>query len=121
ERHRREALPDELAAASNAFLVDGTQGRTLLAGFPWFTDWGRDTFIAMRGLVIARGRFSEAERILKAWAATVSEGMLPTRFVDAGDAPEFNSVDASLWFVIAAKEFIDAAASAGFTVKPATE
>ena len=75
----------------------------------------------MRGLVIARGRLSEAERILNAWAATVSEGMLPNRFVDAGDAPEFNSVDASLWFAIAVKEFIDTASSAGFSVTPATE
>jgi predicted glycogen debranching enzyme len=121
ELQRRESARTPWDIAADSYIVDRGKDRTLLAGFPWFTDWGRDTFIAMRGLVIARGRLSEAERILKAWAATVSEGMLPNRFVDAGDAPEFNSVDASLWFVIAAKEFIDAASSAGFTVKPATE
>jgi predicted glycogen debranching enzyme len=121
ELQRRESARTAWDIAADSYIVDRGKDRTLLAGFPWFTDWGRDTFIAMRGLVIARGRLSEAELILKAWAATVSEGMLPNRFVDAGDAPEFNSVDASLWFVIAAKEFIDAASSAGFTVKPATE
>jgi predicted glycogen debranching enzyme len=121
ELQRRESARTSWDVAADSYIVDRGKDRTLLAGFPWFTDWGRDTFIAMRGLVITRERFREAERILNAWAATVSEGMLPNRFVDAGDAPEFNSVDASLWFVIAAKEFIDAASSAGFTIKPATE
>jgi predicted glycogen debranching enzyme len=121
ELQRRESANSPWDIAADTYIVDRGNDRTLLAGFPWFTDWGRDTFIAMRGLVIARARLSEAERILNAWAATVSEGMLPNRFVDAGDLPEFNSVDASLWFVIAAKEFIDTASSAGFTVKPATE
>jgi predicted glycogen debranching enzyme len=107
--------------AADAYLVDRGNGRTLLAGFPWFTDWGRDTFLAMRGLVIARGRLAEAEGILNAWAATVSEGMLPNRFVDSGNAPEFNSVDSSLWFVIAAKEFLDAAHGNGYRAGSTTE
>lgn len=121
ELRRREAASKPWDIAADSYIVDRGKNRTLLAGFPWFTDWGRDTFIAMRGLIIARGRLSEAEKILNAWAATVSEGMLPNRFVDAGDAPEFNSVDASLWFVIAAKEFIDTASGAGYPVAPATE
>ena len=81
----------------------------MIAGFPWFTDWGRDTFIAMRGLAIARGKFELAGSILDAWAGTVSEGMLPNRFPDRGETPEFNAVDASLWFVIVVHEFLAAA------------
>jgi predicted glycogen debranching enzyme len=121
ELQRRESARTPWDLAADSYIVDRGKDRTLLAGYPWFTDWGRDTFIAMRGLIIARGRLSEAEKILNAWAATVSEGMLPNRFVDAGDAPEFNSVDASLWFVIATKEFIDTASGAGCPVAPATE
>jgi predicted glycogen debranching enzyme len=84
-------------------------GHTILAGFPWFTDWGRDTFIAMRGLIIARGRYDVAASILLGWADLVSEGMLPNRFPDHGETPEFNSVDASLWYAIAVHEFLAAA------------
>src|SRR5262249_1987226 len=82
-------------------------GRTIVAGYPWFTDWGRDTFIALRGLCIATGRLRDARDILIQWASAVSEGMLPNRFPDAGDAPEFNAVDASLWYVVAAGELLE--------------
>lgn len=81
-------------------------GLSLLAGFPWFTDWGRDTFIAMRGLLLATGRRREAEAILLGWSGFVSEGMLPNRFPDDGGAPEYNSVDASLWFVVAVHDYL---------------
>jgi len=81
-------------------------GKTLIAGYPWFTDWGRDTFIAMRGLCLATGRLDEARDILLAWSDQVSEGMLPNRFPDGNEAPEFNSVDASLWYVIAVQELL---------------
>ena len=85
--------------------------RTVVAGYPWFTDWGRDTFIALRGLCLATGRLDEARAILLEWAGTVSEGMLPNRFPDHGDAPEFNAVDASLWYVVAVHDFLHAAAA----------
>jgi predicted glycogen debranching enzyme len=98
-----------LDRAAEQFIVRGNGGHTIIAGYPWFADWGRDTFIAMRGLVLARARYEVAESILLAWAGTVSEGMLPNRFPDDGGAPEFNSVDASLWFVVVAHEFIAAA------------
>jgi len=97
------------------------QGRTVLAGFPWFTDWGRDTFIAMRGLVLATGRLMEAQEILGAWAGLVSDGMLPNRFPDTGDIPEYNAVDASLWFIVAVHDFMDAARIAGYRVTPAVQ
>jgi predicted glycogen debranching enzyme len=98
-----------LDRAAEQFVVRGNGGHTIIAGYPWFADWGRDTFIAMRGLVLARRRYNVAASILLAWAGTVSEGMLPNRFPDDGGAPEFNSVDASLWFVVVAHEFIAAA------------
>jgi predicted glycogen debranching enzyme len=106
EAAARAALGPPLRRAADCYLVDRGAGRTVLAGFPWFTDWGRDTFIAMRGLTLADPRPGDAERILLAWSDAVSEGMLPNRFPDAGDTPEYNSVDASLWFVVAVHEFI---------------
>jgi predicted glycogen debranching enzyme len=82
-----------------------------VAGYPWFTDWGRDTCIALRGLCLATGRLDEARAILLAWAGVVSEGMLPNRFPDRGDTPEFNAVDASLWYVIAIHDLVQAMAA----------
>ncbi len=112
ERTRREALP-VLARSAGSYLVSRAANRTIIAGFPWFTDWGRDTFIALRGLVLARGDLPSAEAILLAWADAVSEGMLPNRFPDSGESPEYNSVDASLWYVVATHEFLDACNVAG--------
>jgi predicted glycogen debranching enzyme len=81
-----------------------------VAGYPWFLDWGRDSFIALRGLCLATGRVDEAGDILEEWTHAVSGGMLPNRFPDrAEEEPEFNSVDASLWYVIAAHEYLQAA------------
>ena len=93
-----------------AYIAGREAGLTILAGFPWFTDWGRDTFIAMRGLLLARGHWAEAESILLAWSDTVSEGMLPNRFPDGAGPPEYNAVDASLWFVVAVHELIEGGA-----------
>jgi predicted glycogen debranching enzyme len=114
ERARRTNTASPLDIAADSYLVDRGAGHTLLAGFPWFTDWGRDTFIAMRGLVIARGRLREGAAILTAWANALSEGMLPNRFLDAGGAAEYNSVDSSLWFIIAGHEFLTAAERANY-------
>ncbi len=106
ERARRAGPP--LLHAAGQFLAGRGAGLTLIAGYPWFTDWGRDTFIAMRGLALVPGRLEEAGRILAAWAGAVSEGMLPNRFPDRGEAPEYNAVDASLWFVVTAGEYLAA-------------
>jgi predicted glycogen debranching enzyme len=108
EKRRRSRFPSRWHRAADAYLVQRGTGRTLVAGYPWFTDWGRDTFIALRGLCLATGRLDEARDILLAWAGTVSEGMLPNRFADHGDTPEFNSVDASLWYIIAVHDFLHA-------------
>lgn len=105
---RRRRFPSRLQRAADAYLVRRGSGKTIVAGYPWFTDWGRDTFIALRGLCLAPGRLADAHGILLEWAGAVSEGMLPNRFPDSGDAPEFNSVDASLWYVVAVHEFLRA-------------
>ncbi|HSF19812.1 MAG TPA: amylo-alpha-1,6-glucosidase [Vicinamibacteria bacterium] len=106
ERRRRKAFPSRLHRAADAYLVRRRGGSTIVAGYPWFTDWGRDTFIALRGLCLAGGRLPEAEAILLEWADAVSEGMLPNRFADHGESPEYNSVDASLWYVVAVRDFL---------------
>jgi predicted glycogen debranching enzyme len=108
EHKRRQEFPTPLHRSADAYLVQrGRTGQTIIAGYPWFTDWGRDTFIALRGLCLATGQLEEARKILLAWAKAVSEGMLPNRFPDGGASPEYNSVDASLWFIIAAHEFLE--------------
>ncbi len=128
ESARRRAFPSPLHRAADAYLVrrstttiectaDGeSASRTLLAGYPWFTDWGRDTFIALRGLCLATGRHAEALNILLTWARAVSGGMIPNRFPDGAAAPEFNSVDASLWFVVTAHELITLAGARRFPI-----
>jgi len=110
ERERRRGFASPIDRAADAYLVQRGSGRTIVAGYPWFTDWGRDTFIAIRGLCIATGRLADARDILVEWAGAVSDGMLPNRFPDRGESPEFNSVDASLWYVVAATELLTAAA-----------
>ncbi|HET9983796.1 MAG TPA: amylo-alpha-1,6-glucosidase [Longimicrobiales bacterium] len=104
ERERRAGFRTPLERAADPYLVRRGEGLSIVAGYPWFSDWGRDTFIALRGVCLATGRLAEARRILLAWAGLVSEGMLPNYFPEGGQAPEYNSVDASLWFVVAVHE-----------------
>ena len=107
ELERRSQTPDVLERAAAAYVVRRGEGKTIIAGYPWFGDWGRDTFIALRGLCLARGDFDTARSIMCEWAGAVSEGMLPNRFSDSADEPpEYNSVDAALWFVLTAQELI---------------
>jgi predicted glycogen debranching enzyme len=118
ERDRRARASTPLKRVVDAYVVRRGSGKTILAGYPWFTDWGRDTFIALRGLCLATGRLAEARSILLEWAGQVSEGMLPNRFVDQGDAPEYNSVDASLWYVIAVHDYLQAVERSGGRLPP---
>jgi predicted glycogen debranching enzyme len=111
ERRRRAAFPSSLHRAADDYIVARGGGKTIIAGYPWFSDWGRDTFIALRGLCLSGAtaeydRFSDAREILLEWAEHVSKGMLPNFFPEVGKLPEYNSVDASLWFVIAVHEFL---------------
>jgi predicted glycogen debranching enzyme len=116
---RRSRLGSELERAGDAYLVRRGVGKAVIAGYPWFTDWGRDTFIALRGLCLATGRLPEARSILLQWAGLVSDGMLPNRFVEHGGAAEFTSVDASLWYVIAVHDYLSAVAAGQGKVSPA--
>lgn len=111
ELERREALPDPLDRAAQQYIVKRGEGKSIIAGYPWFGDWGRDTFIALRGLCLARDDIETARSILCEWAGAVSEGMLPNRFSDnAKEPPEYNSVDAALWFVVTARELLETGA-----------
>jgi predicted glycogen debranching enzyme len=111
ERRRRAAFPSALHRAADDYIVARGAGKTVIAGYPWFSDWGRDTFIALRGLCLAgarngRDRMVDAREILLEWAEHVSEGMLPNYFPEGGKSAEFNAVDASLWYVVAVHEFL---------------
>jgi len=80
---------------------------TIVAGFPWFADWGRDTFISLPGLLLSTRRFDEAKSVLTTFAAAADEGMIPNRFDDRTGTAYFNSVDASLWFINAAFQYLN--------------
>lgn len=98
----------DLVLAADQFIIRSPAGRaTLLAGYPWFTDWGRDTMIALPGLCLVTGRPEVAREILDGFAAHLSEGMIPNRFPDAGETPDYNTVDATLWFVHACARYVD--------------
>jgi predicted glycogen debranching enzyme len=88
----------QLTLAADQFIVARGEGKTVIAGYPWFTDWGRDTMIALPGLTIATKRFDVAESILFEFSKHISQGMLPNRFPDGSDEPEYNTVDATLWY-----------------------
>ncbi|MFA5865394.1 MAG: amylo-alpha-1,6-glucosidase [Phycisphaerae bacterium] len=86
--------------------LNGKDRCTILAGYPWFGDWGRDTFISLPGLLLATGRYEQALETLQLFGSAESDGLIPNRFDDYGGEPEYNTVDASLWFIIAADEYI---------------
>jgi glycogen debranching enzyme len=100
----------KLSRAANDFVVfrkspDGKPGTSIIAGYPWFADWGRDTMIALPGLLLVPRRFEQAKQVLGVFAQYVSQGMIPNRFNDYTNQPEYNTVDASLWFVHACFEY----------------
>jgi len=101
-----------LSLAADQFIItrgDAAGERiSILAGYPWFADWGRDAFIALPGLLLATGRHEEAKSVLTTFAAAADQGMIPNRFDDRSHTAHFNSVDASLWFIHAAFEYLDA-------------
>jgi predicted glycogen debranching enzyme len=84
------------------------EGATVIAGYHWFGDWGRDTMISLPGLALSTGRSEIARRILTTFARFVDQGMLPNRFPDQGEAPEYNTVDATLWYVDAIRAYVAA-------------
>jgi predicted glycogen debranching enzyme len=102
-----------LVLAADQFVVRrptaaDPNGQSIIAGYPWFSDWGRDTMIALPGLTLATGRPEVAASILRTYAQFVDQGMLPNRFPDAGETPEYNTVDATLWYFVALHEVVTA-------------
>jgi predicted glycogen debranching enzyme len=100
----------QLVLAADQFIVrrplpDDPEGMSVIAGYHWFGDWGRDTMISLPGLAIATGRPEVAGQILTTFARFVDRGMLPNRFPDAGEAPEYNTVDATLWYFEAIRAY----------------
>jgi glycogen debranching enzyme len=92
------SLKAALQDAAAKFVVDTPERATIIAGYPWFTDWGRDTMISLPGLCLHTGRHEMARRILHDYASQIFKGLIPNRFVEKGETPEYNTVDATLWF-----------------------
>jgi len=106
--HERRSRVTVAARAASAFLVQRGERTTVIAGYPWFTDWGRDTMIAGPGLLRATGRYDQGRDILAAFARHTSQGMLPNWFPEDGRAPEYNTIDAALWFFEAVAAYYEA-------------
>lgn len=98
-------IVQQLTAAADQYIVQRGDLNTVIAGYHWFADWGRDTMIALPGLALMTGRPDIARNILRAFADSADRGMLPNRFPDAGEAPEYNTVDATLWFFEAIRSY----------------
>lgn len=98
------ARPVEDASARSG---TGDPPVTVIAGYPWFTDWGRDTMIALPGLTLATRRYAEARGLLRTFARYVDQGMIPNRFPDGANEPEYNTVDATLWYFHALGRYLD--------------
>ena len=103
----------QLVLAADLYLIDRAvagqaHGRSIIAGYPWFGDWGRDTMIALPGLCLATGRFDAARGILETFAHFIDRGMLPNVFPGAGSVPEYNTADAALWYIEAWHAYVAA-------------
>jgi predicted glycogen debranching enzyme len=118
-------LQQQLILAADQFIVrrhlktaleKAVDGATIIAGYHWFTDWGRDTMISLPGLCLSTGRFDDARKIISAFAASVSKGMLPNRFQDDGGEPEYNNVDGTLWYFIAIYKYLQATSDRAFVL-----
>ncbi len=103
-----EPLVRSLVKAADQFIVQrqSTAMKTVLAGYPWFADWGRDTMIAFHGLTLVTKRFADAKEILWTFAKYIKNGLVPNMFPDEGSAPLYNTVDASLWYFYAVDQYL---------------
>ena len=103
----------ELVVSADCFLVerslpDGNMGATILAGYPWFLDWGRDTMISLPGLTVSLGKIEQARSLLLTFGEFLDKGLIPNRFPDGSQPPEYNTVDASLWYIWASYQVLEA-------------
>jgi glycogen debranching enzyme len=109
---------DPPGAKADPFVVRRADGKpTIIAGYPWFTDWGRDTMIALPGLLITPGRLDEAREILECFLGHLNNGVIPNRFPDSGEAPEYNTADATLWMFQAMRQWLAAGGQKTFLEK----
>ncbi len=122
ERKRRQSLlvgweasddvTHHLLLAADQFIVQNrpdpshARHKSIIAGYPWFEDWGRDSLIALPGLLLTPGRFTEAREILETYAGSMKDGLVPNLFPDREGTPEYNSVDASLWFILGVFHYV---------------
>ncbi|MEW6753767.1 MAG: amylo-alpha-1,6-glucosidase [Candidatus Latescibacterota bacterium] len=103
----RHPLAPHLLRAAGQFLARRESGlHAIIAGYHWFTDWGRDTMISLPGICLVPGRYEEARSIFRAYAQSISEGMIPNRFPDYGEQPDYNTVDATLWFFTSVHRYL---------------
>lgn len=115
ETERRNELVAEAAGeferhltlAADQYIVRRGQGSTIIAGYPWFSDWGRDTMIALQGLTLCTGRKQVARDILLEFSRHISMGMIPNRFPDEAEAPDYNTADATLWYFEALRAYVE--------------
>lgn len=108
---------ETLVAASDQFIVARGMDKSVIAGYPWFGDWGRDTMIALPGLTLTTNRPEIARSILLEFSRYISDGMLPNRFPDTGEKPEYNTVDATLWYFEAIRAYVEKTADYDFVEK----
>jgi predicted glycogen debranching enzyme len=108
----KDLVVQNLSAAADEFIIDrqveNVRTKSILAGFPWFMDWGRDAFVALEGLLLCSGRFEDAASVLLTFAYNADEGMIPNCFGDYNSGAQFNSIDSSLWFIHAAFQYYKA-------------
>jgi predicted glycogen debranching enzyme len=135
ERQRKSVLIQEnnnelfnqLSLAADQFIVQRNMPahgsdepvilKTVIAGYHWFTDWGRDTMISLPGLCLATGRYDDAKKIISVFGKSVSMGMLPNRFMDNNEPPEYNNVDGTLWYFMAIHYYLQATNDNEFILK----
>lgn len=98
---------DQLVLAADQFVVQRAEDTTIIAGYPWFTDFGRDALMSLPGLALATGRADVAKKVLLFFASRADEGMVPNYFPDDGAPPMYNTVDATLWFFVALREYLE--------------
>ena len=103
----KDDFTKQLVLAADQFIAKRGDGETVIAGYPWFSDWGRDTMIALNGLTLATNRPEIAKNILLEFSRHLSQGMLPNRFPDVGEEAEYNTVDATLWYFEAIRAYLE--------------
>lgn len=115
QKHKKQEVLNQLRFAADQFIVQKDAGlKTVIAGYHWFTDWSRDTMISLPGLCLTEKRLDDAKKILLAFATNVSQGMLPNRYPDGAQPPEYNNVDGTLWYFIAIQKYLEAGGSKKF-------